>query len=56
MNAGKPNEGANIQSESAELYVTQKIPSINLTLNLESGALFPLALRLVNKLSLSCFF
>ena len=38
-------EGNVATSDSAELFVTRRLESLHLTINLESGALLPLALR-----------
>lgn len=44
-------EGNVATSDSAELFVTRRLESLHLTINLESGALLPLALRWVDHLS-----
>lgn len=38
-------EGNVATSDSAELFVTRRLESLHLSINLESGALLPLALR-----------
>lgn len=42
---GEEEAAKNKGSEPAELLVTQKVENVHLTINLESGALLPLALR-----------
>ena len=44
-NSDKTSFPGGPSTDSAELYVTVKLPSLHITMNLESGALLPLALR-----------